>query len=290
MMNDFRRQWQATGAAVLQATERVGASGWFVLGPEVAEFERLLAEGCGCAHAIGCGSGLDAIELSLRALGLVEGDRVLTTPLSAFATTLAIVRAGGTPVFVDVDENGLLDLGKVEQVLSADPTIRYLVPVHLYGQPLNLEDLEALKRRFGIFIVEDCAQAIGATWEGRPVGGVGDLSTLSFYPTKNLGALGDGGAILTNDRNLMLKCQSLRDYGQTGKYEHTLLGLNSRLDELHAAILRTAFLPRLSDWSTRRRDIASQYLSEIAHPQVKIEPCRVENSRYPFIHTSKGRK
>jgi dTDP-3-amino-3,4,6-trideoxy-alpha-D-glucose transaminase len=271
--NDFTRQWADAGTDVMAAVDSVGASGRYVLGAEVAAFEAALAEKLGRAAAVGCASGLDAIEMGLRALGLRAGEKVLTTPLSAFATTLGIVRAGGVPVFVDVDASGLLDLALAEAAVAADPSIRFLVPVHLYGHALDLERLAELKARYGLRLVEDCAQAIAARRGGRPVGSAGDLGVLSFYPTKNLGALGDGGAIVTDDTALCDACRSLRDYGQSGKYEHTVLGLNSRLDEIQAAVLRRAFLPRLERWTERRRAIARIYLDGIRSPRVR--PLRV---------------
>ena len=220
LMNDFSRQWQEIGADCMSAVERVGRSGWYVLGREVSTFETQLAAFCGVKHAVACANGLDAIEIALRAMGLQQGQKVLTTPLSAFATTLAIHRAGGEPVFVDVDHSGNLDLGEAEKALAADRDIRFMVPVHLFGHAVDLDRLEALRDRFDLQIVEDAAQAIGASFKGRVVGSVGQAATLSFYPTKNLGALGDGGALLTNDPELASRFLNLRDYGQTAKYVH----------------------------------------------------------------------
>lgn len=270
LLNDFKRQWADVGDDVLGATKRVGESGWYILGSEVKDFERELSGYLGRRHVVGCANGLDAIEIGLRALGIQPGDRVLTTSLSAFATTLAIVRAGGVPVFVDTDEFGLIDLCLVRQALEKDKAIKFLVPVHLYGHALNLEELARIKRDFDLRIVEDCCQAIGSKWGDLPVGSVGQVGVLSFYPTKNLGALGDGGCVLTDDEHLATLSRSLRDYGQTSRYHHEVLGLNSRLDELHAAILRTALLPRLPSWTNRRQTIAKAYLKGIHHKQVKV--------------------
>ena len=164
--NPFDRQWAAIGADVMEVVERVGASGWYVLGQELEGFERAFAAQSGVAEAVGCGNGLDAIEIGLRALGLEPGDRVLTTPLSAFATSLGILRAGGVPCFVDVDDSGLLDLGEVEKRLTHDSAIRFLVPVHLFGHALDLERLTELRDRFELRIVEDAAQAVLATIRG----------------------------------------------------------------------------------------------------------------------------
>ena len=220
-------------------------------------------------HAVGCASGLDAIELALRVLGLRPGDKVLTTPLSAFATTLAIVRAGGRPVFVDTDEFGLLDLDLVDRTLEDDAEIRFVVPVHLYGRCLDLERLRDIQSRRGIPVIEDCAQALGAAHDGRPAGSVALVATLSFYPTKNLGALGDGGALVTDDPELAELASRLRDYGQGAKFEHLHVGMNSRLDELHAAVLDEVFLPRLEEWNARRAEVAGRYLEELSNPDVR---------------------
>lgn len=280
-VNDFRRQWEEIAADVQRAVERVGASAWYILGAEVKRFEEALAALWELPYAVGTGNGLDAIEICLRALGCRPGDRVLTTPLSAFATTLAILRAGGTPVFVDCDDRGLVRLDLAGHVLKQDPSIRFFVPVHLYGFPLDLDHLDALRNRFEITIVEDCAQSVLATWNGRPTGSCGRMAATSFYPTKNLGALGDGGAILTRDSSLAAEAAALRDYGQTSKYRHTRLGLNSRLDEMQAAILHDAMLPRLAEWTSRRRLVARKYDEGIRNPQIQVprapaasDPCR----------------
>lgn len=262
-MNDFKRQWDVVEADCMAAVSQVGASGWYILGSRVSSFEAALASQSQTRFAVGCANGLDAIEIALRALGLRPGDKVLTTPLSAFATTLAILRAGGIPVFGDVDEHGHLDLKEAESILEKHADIRHMVPVHLFGHPLDLNRLERLRDRFGLLIVEDAAQAIGARFDGRPVGDVGQATTLSFYPTKNLGAFGDAGALLTNDERLVEQFQVLRDYGQSAKYVHSQLGMNSRLDELHAAILEKAMLPRLGGWVTRRQEIAQRYIKGI---------------------------
>ncbi len=270
----FLRQWEDTRSDVLNAVESVGESGRYVLGERVRCFEERIAARCGRAHAVGCASGLDAIELGLRVLGLQPGDKVLTTPLSAFATTLAIVRAGGRPVFVDTDELGLLDLDLAESALEHDDEIRFVVPVHLYGRCLDLRRLMDIQSRHGLSVIEDCAQALGAAHDGRPAGSVAQVATLSFYPTKNLGALGDGGALVTDDPELAELARGLRDYGQGAKFEHLHLGMNSRLDELHAAVLEQAFLPRLEDWNARRAEVAHRYLEEVSNPDVRPLPVR----------------
>jgi dTDP-3-amino-3,4,6-trideoxy-alpha-D-glucose transaminase len=257
--NDFVRQWDDIGDDVLAAVARVGESGWLVLGEEVREFERALADWWGVAHAVGVASGLDAIEIGLRVAAIEPGDRVLTTPLTAFATTLAIIRAGGEPIWCDVDESGGLDLGRADAALRADPTIRAVVPVHLYGHPLDPAALGRLAADHGVAVIEDCAQSAGAERGGVPTGVTGAVAATSLYPTKNLGAMGDGGVVLTNDEGLGAHVRSLRDYGQRSRYEHVEAGLNSRLDELQAAILRSALLPRLDAFLTRRGEIAARY-------------------------------
>ena len=267
--HDFTRQWKVVGPKILAAVERVGSSGRYILGREVERFEKALAEYWGVSHAVGVGNGMDALEIALRSLGLGTRAKVLTTSLSAFATTLAILRAGGVPVFVDVDDNGNIDLAQCREVLARDRSMQFLLPVHLYGNPLDLEKLAALKADFGLFVVEDCAQAIGAKYDGRSVGTVGQAAATSFYPTKNLGALGDGGAVLTNDDRIATRARMLRNYGQSSLYEHDERGLNSRLDEIHAAILFDALLPNLQDWTQKRRAIATRYRAEISNPALR---------------------
>ena len=268
------RQWEDTRSDVLSAVEAVGESGWYILGERVRRFEEKMAAYCGRAHAVGCASGLDAIELALRVLGVQPGDKVLTTPLSAFATTLAIVRAGGRPVFVDTDEFGLLDLDLADRALEDDAEIRFGVPVHLYGRCLDMGRLMDIQSRHGISLIEDCAQALGAAHDGRPAGSVALVATLSFYPTKNLGALGDGGALVTDDPELAELASRLRNYGQGAKFEHLHIGMNSRLDELHAAVLEEVFLPRLEEWNVRRAEVAGRYLEELSNPDVRPVPVR----------------
>jgi dTDP-3-amino-3,4,6-trideoxy-alpha-D-glucose transaminase len=272
LQNDFKRQWSVIGPKVSTALERVGASGWYILGQEVSRFEAALAEYWGVAHAVGVGNGMDALEIGLRCLGLEPGAKVLTTPFSAFASTLAILRGGGVPVFVDVDDSGNLDLEQCREALQRDRSIRFLLPVHLYGNPVDLEKLAALQRDFDLLIVEDCAQAIGAAYAGHTVGTIGQAAATSFYPTKNLGALGDAGALLTNDPALAERARTLRNYGQSTLYFHSERGLNTRLDELQAAILHDALLPRLREWTERRTEIAKTYRAKILHSSIRLLP------------------
>jgi dTDP-4-amino-4,6-dideoxygalactose transaminase len=268
LANDFQRQWEDLREDALAAFERVGRSGWYVLGSELRGFESALAAWWGIPHAVGVASGLDAIEISLKALGCRSGDSVLTTPLSAFATTLAIVKLGAIPVFVDTDLHGLIDLDRCRDLLRRRPDIRFFVPVHLYGHALDMAGLRRLREDFGLQVVEDCAQSIGARFRGEATGTAGQFAATSFYPTKNLGAMGDGGAVLASTAEAPDQVAALRDYGQTARYRHEVIGYNSRLDELQAALLHRAMLPRLERWIARRRAIASQYLSGIRNPGV----------------------
>jgi dTDP-3-amino-3,4,6-trideoxy-alpha-D-glucose transaminase len=242
---------------VRAAIERVVASGWYILGPEVEAFESEFARAMGAEHAIGVGTGTDAIALILRALGIGPGDEVITTPLSAAYTALAIMMAGARPVFADVDPVRLtIDPDQVTRAIG--PRTRAILPVHLYGQPADMTALERIAAHHSLAIVEDCCQAHLATAEGRPVGTIGVAGAFSFYPTKNLGALGDAGAVVTNDPALAARLRRLRNGGQSDRHHHEDAGVNSRLDEIQAAILR-ARLPRLGGWTERRRVLAARY-------------------------------
>jgi len=246
---------------VREAIDRVISRGWFVLGPEVEAFEAEFAAAMGAAHAVGVGTGTDAIALILRALGIGPGDEVITTPLSAAYTALAIMMAGARPVFADIDPSRLtVDPEQIARAIG--PRTRAILPVHLYGQPADMAALERLAARHNLALVEDCCQAHLATAAGRPVGTIGVAGAFSFYPTKNLGALGDGGAVVTNDRALADRVRRLRNGGQSERYRHVDAGMNSRLDELQAAILR-ARLPHLATWTARRRTLAALYRSSL---------------------------
>ena len=242
---------------VAQAIDRVLARGWFVLGPEVEAFEAEFAAASGAAHAVGVASGTDAIALALRALDIGPGDEVIVPAMTAAFTGLAVASIGAAPVIVDVDPRTLaMDAGACAAAVS--PRTRAVVPVHLYGQPADLDGLLALASRHGLAVVEDCCQAHLATNGGVPVGTAGAAGAFSFYPTKNLGALGDGGAVVTNDAALADRVRRLRNGGQAGRYQHVEPGVNSRLDELQAAVLRVR-LPGLAEATAVRRDLARTY-------------------------------
>ncbi|MCA1586386.1 MAG: DegT/DnrJ/EryC1/StrS family aminotransferase [Acidobacteria bacterium] len=252
------------------AIHRVIERGWFVLGPEVEAFEREFAAAIGTELAVAVGTGTDALALALRALDIGPGDEVITAPLSAAFSGLAILMAGARPVFADIDPARLtIDPRAIEAAIT--PRTRALMPVHLYGQPADMSRIVDIAERHGLHVVEDACQAHLATCEGRPVGSLGTAGAFSFYPTKNLGAMGDGGAVVTSDRALAERVKRLRNGGQTARYHHAEAGVNSRLDEMQAAILR-ARLPLLTRWTDRRRTLASRYRRELAGAAVTIPP------------------
>jgi dTDP-4-amino-4,6-dideoxygalactose transaminase len=254
---DLRREGAALRAEIETAVTRVLDSGRFLLGEEGRAFEEEFATATGAAHAVGVASGTDAVELGLRAVGVEAGDEVITQANTCVPTVTGIVRAGGAPVLCDVDPmSGTMNPDSVAAALG-DRT-RAVVPVHLYGQCADVEAILELCQPRGIAVVEDCAQAHGATLRGRPVGTMGTAGAFSFYPTKNLGALGDGGMVVTGDQSMAERLRLLRHYGQTDRYRHEIFGVNSRLDEVQAAILR-AKLPYLAEWTERRREIAATY-------------------------------
>jgi dTDP-4-amino-4,6-dideoxygalactose transaminase len=254
---DLRRQFDPIRDEVMREVERVIESQRFVLGDDVERFERNFADYCGTAHAVGCGSGTDAIELALLALGIGLGDEVLTVPYSFFATVGAILSVGAKPVFVDVEPDTFnLDAAKLPAVLKAHPAVKAIMPVHLYGA---CADMDAILAAAGsIPVIEDAAQSHGAEYNGRRAGSMGILGCFSFFPTKNLGAFGDGGMLTTNDEALASRLRSLRIHGTIAKYIHQWPGKNSRLDALQAAVLNVK-LRYLDEWSTGRQRNAALY-------------------------------
>jgi dTDP-4-amino-4,6-dideoxygalactose transaminase len=258
------------GPAVDAAIRRVIDRGWYVLGPEVEAFEQAFAAACQTSHAIGVGTGTDAIAIILRGLGIGAGDEVITTPLSAAYTALACMMVGARPVFADIDPVRLtIDPAAIEACIT--PRTKLILPVHLYGQPADMRAIMAIAARHGLAVVEDCCQAHLATCHGRPVGSFGVAAAYSFYPTKNLGALGDGGAITTGDATLAARCKRLRNGGQTDRYHHVEMGVNSRLDEMQAAILSER-LPYLQGWTAARRAVAQRYRALLVGCPVEVPP------------------
>jgi dTDP-4-amino-4,6-dideoxygalactose transaminase len=259
---DLARQHAALKAELMAAAESVIDSSQFVLGGEGRALEAELARGCGARHGVGVGSGTDALRFGLAALGVGRGDEVLTPAFSFVASATTIVMAGATPVFVDVEPE-TLTMDPEAAARAVTPRTKAVVPVHLYGHPAAIDRLAALAQARGLAVLEDAAQAVGATWQGRPVGGWGDAACLSFYPTKNLGACGDGGMLVTTRDDVADRVRRLRHHGDAGRYHHVELGYCSRLDELQAAFLRVK-LRRLAQWEERRRAIVARYRAGLA--------------------------
>jgi dTDP-4-amino-4,6-dideoxygalactose transaminase len=268
LMNDFKAEPVALKEEMLAAVSRVIDSGWYVLGKEVESFEHAWAKTCGTSHAVGVGNGMDAIEIALRALDIGPGDEVITTPVTAFATVLAILRAGATPVLVDIEsETALLDLESVSRCVS--PKTKAVILVHLYGQVRDMDKWSSFCNERDLSLIEDCAQSHLASWKGRVAGGFGKVGSYSFYPTKNLGALGDAGALVTNDSKIAERVSRLRNYGQSVRYHHPEIGMNSRLDEVHSAMLKVR-MKWLVEFTERRQAIAKAYLKEISNVAVAL--------------------
>ncbi len=264
-------------AAVRAAIDRVITRGWFVLGPEVEAFEAEFASASGAAHAVGVGTGTDAIALMLRAMNVNRGDEVIVPALTAAYTALAVLLAGATPVFADIDPERLtLDPAACEAAVTSRTVA--IIPVHLYGQPADMRALQSIAHRRSLAVIEDCCQAHLATCDDVAVGTRGAGGAFSFYPTKNLGALGDGGAILTNDASLAQRLRRLRNGGQVDRYVHLEVGANSRLDDLQAAVLR-ARLPFLSGWTSRRRSLADAYRRALPDT---VRPLREHDSGHVY--------
>lgn len=281
LFGDLKRQHDSLATELTGAMERVRASGWFILGAEVAAFEREWAAYCGARHAVGVASGTDAIQIALEALGVGPGDEVITTPHTAVPTVHAISFTGARPVFVDVEWASMnLDPAGLETAIT--PRTRAILPVHLYGQPADMTRIGEIAARHRIPVVEDAAQGHGARWQGRPAGTLGRLTAFSFYPTKNLGAMGDAGAVVTDDDELVEWVRVRRNLGQRerARYLHTVVARNSRLDELQAAILR-AKLPHLDGWIERRRAVAAAYTAGIDNPHVET-PREVPGAHHTY--------
>jgi dTDP-4-amino-4,6-dideoxygalactose transaminase len=267
---DVTQQYQDLKPDIDAAVEAVLAGGQYILGPNVKAFEQEFANYLGCNHAVGVGNGTDALHLALRALGVGPGNEVITTPFTFIASTEAIGLVGATPVFVDVDPHTYnIDPNRIEAAIT--PRTKAILPVHLYGQPCDMDAIMQVAAKHAIPVVEDCAQAIGATYKGQRVGTFGVAGCFSFFPTKNLGCCGDGGMVVSNEARMFERVEMLRRHGGRKKYHHEELGLNSRLDELQAAILRIK-LQHLDRWNCRRRERAYRYnelfalLSSIERP------------------------
>jgi len=259
---DLKAQYQALKPELDAAMQQVAADAQYILGPNVRALEAEVAAYCDCRFGVGVGNGTDALHLALRALRIGPGDEVITTPFTFAATTEAIGMVGATPVFADIDPVTFnLDPSRIAAAIT--PRTRAILPVHLYGQPCDMGPILEIARAHRLFVVEDCAQAIGATYKGRKAGSFGDAGALSFFPSKNLGCFGDGGMVVTGNPEVAERVEMLRRHGGKVKYHHSELGLNSRLDELQAAILRVK-LPHLDEWIAARRRVAAGYNERLA--------------------------
>lgn len=272
---DATTQYHNLAAELTDAVNSVMAEGRYIMGPQVKCFETEFANYLNCPYVVSCNSGTDALHLALRALNIGAGDEVITTPFTFIATTEAIGIVGATPVFVDVDlETYNIDPDKIEGKITE--RTKAILPVHLYGRPCNMSAIMAIARKYNLKVIEDCAQATGAVWEREKVGTIGDVGCFSFFPTKNLGCFGDGGAITTNDPEIANRVEYLRRHGGKVKYQHEELGLNSRLDTIQAAILSVK-LPYLEQWNTARKAIAYYYLEQLASVPGIVLPSVVTN-------------
>lgn len=288
-MLDLSEEIEELWEQLNDAMQRVLRSGTFVLGPEVAEFEREAAKFLGVKHAIGLNSGTDALVIGLRALGVKPGDEVITTPFSFFATAEAILTVGATPVFVDIDEDTFnIDTSKIKAAVT--DRSKAILPVHLFGHPAEMDELMRVAEEHGLTVLEDCAQSFGAAYQStrvpqpRSTGTIGHAGAFSFYPTKNLGAYGDGGMLVTPDDDVAELARMLRNHGASPerRYENRMIGYNSRLDEIQAAILRVK-LPHVSRWNQKRRSVAQSYRQNLgALPGVRLPADDEEHVYHQF--------
>lgn len=265
---DLKAQHDSIRKELFDTITQIIDTSSFIMGPAIKDLERDFAEFCGCKHAIGCSSGTSALNLALWALDIGPGDEVITIPHTFIATTEAISVRGAKPVFVDIDPaTYTMDTSKLEAAIT--PATKAIIAVHLYGHPTDMDPLLEIARKHNLKVVEDCAQAHGAEYKGRRVGSLGDIGCFSFFPGKNMGAMGDAGAITTNDDDLATLVNKLRNHGRLGKYEHEMVGYNERLDTLQAAILNVK-LPHLNDWNTLRRKHADEYREALADADIEL--------------------
>lgn len=280
---DLKAPYEELRAEIDQAIARVVSSGWFILGPEVEAFEDEFARYCDASHCVGVANGLDALHLALRSMGVGPGDEVVVPSNTYIATWLAVTQCGATPVPVEpIEATHNMDPAQIEARIT--PRTRVVLPVHLYGQPADMDAILAVARKHGLRVLEDAAQAHGARYKGQRVGAHGDAVAWSFYPGKNLGALGDGGAVTTNDPRLADNIRLLRNYGSRAKYVNEVAGYNSRLDPIHAAVLRVK-LPHLEAWNLRRAAIAEMYSTALADASLVLPatPCWAEPAWHLFV-------
>ena len=281
-LNDTRPQYEAIGAEVRAAMDAVLERSWFILGQEVAAFEREFAAFCGTAQAVGVSNGTDAIHIAVRALGLGPGDEVILPTHTATFSALGVSMAGAVPRLVDVEpDTGNIDPAQIEAAIT--PATKAIMPVHLYGQAADMDPIRAIADRHGLAVIEDAAQAHGASYRGATVGSLGRIGCFSFYPTKNLGAYGDGGAVNTDDADLAGIMRELRHGGQADRYHHVRLGFCNRLDEIQAAVLRVK-LPYLAGWNAARAKRAAHYTRLLAAAGNPVEPLAIRDYGQPVYH------
>jgi len=275
-LNSLLRHIEPLQDELVAISDRVIRSGYYVLGPHVEAFENQFARYCSVDHCVGVANGTDALELSLRAVGVEAGDRVAVVANAAMYSTSAVLAIGAVPVFIDVSDDATMAPASLRTTVASEP-VRAIVVTHLYGRLADVSSIAGIARTKGITLIEDCAQAHGARdASGRAAGSFGDIASFSFYPTKNLGALGDGGAVVTRHAEIAARVRQLRQYGWGQKYTNELAGgRNSRLDELQAAML-SAMLPRLDEWNSRRRDIANHYSTAIRNAAIEVPPVAAE--------------
>lgn len=254
---DLKRQYKQTGEEVEKAVIEVLRSGYYILGPNTKALENEFASYLSVKHAIGLNSGTDALHLALRALDIGKGDEVITVAFTFVATTESIEIVGATPVFVDIDPDTFnMDVKQIESKIT--PKTKAIMPVHLYGQPADMDAIMDIAKRHNLYVIEDCCQAVGATYKGKKVGSFGDIGAYSFFPTKNLGGMGDGGMAVTNSDYLKDRMVALRNHGGAVRYHHDEIGVNSRLDEIQSAVLRVK-MNYIDGWNKMRREVAHRY-------------------------------
>jgi len=287
LFNDFSLEPLILKQEIRLAIQRVTDSGWFILGKELKTFESEFAKYIGTRYCIGVASGTEAIALALMAHNIGDGDEVITTNLTAFPTITGILQSGAKPVVVDIfSDNGLIDYRQIEAKIT--PNTKGIVPVHLYGQSCQLDEIKIIAQRHNLIVIEDCAQSTGATFQDHKCGSIGACGAFSFYPTKNLGAYGDGGAITTSDEAIYTKLLALRNYGQTKRYYHESKGINSRLDEIQAAILNVK-LKYLDQGNQERHEIAMMYRNNLQTVECLTEENYGTHANHLFVVKSPHR-
>jgi len=288
--NNFNKEYHAHKKEILPAISKVLESGYFILGKEVEDFEKAFAKYLETKHVIGVANGMEAIQIALMAIGVKRGDEVITTSLSACATALAIKIIGAKPIFVDIDQYYHIDPKEIERKITKKT--KAIIPVHIYGQAANMSKIMAIAKKHNLQVIEDCAQAHGAKFKNKKVGSFGIAGCFSFYPTKNLGTYGDGGAIATSNVELANRMRMMRNYGQENRYEHPVIGINSRLDAIHATILSTK-LKKLDINNKKRASLAKLYRKELQSvKQIKlpIERKGVAHVYHLFVVEAKKRE